>query len=109
MYIIDAISGANHPAPVYFLLTAYVEAITHDPPHPVPAWALQLPLTCRHDVTTSLVALGHYGRWSHVAPTAPERRKIAEAIAVFRAALDRIDQLYPAGSARTALTEACSV
>ena len=96
MHIIRVIREANQAAAIYFLLTAYVEAITHESmPHPVPGWALQLPLRCRHDVAASLIALNHSSMWSHIAP--PGHEKIAEALAVFRCALDRLELLKNAG------------
>lgn len=108
MHITSAISVANQSCAIYFLLTSYVDAVALQPaPHPCPDWALQLPLRCRNDVAAALVALIYGSRWTNIEPSTPEQVKTAEALAVFRVALNRIDLLENTSGTRAGLKELC--
>lgn len=110
MNIIAVISKMNQPGGIYFLLTAYVEAISHPPGScRIPQQMLKSPIKCRRDIRAYLTALEHVRAQDGIAWTAFEREKLAETLAIFRSALGRLDILENADGAPAASPDACMV
>lgn len=109
MHIIQVIREANQVDSVYFLLTAYIEAVWHEPtPRWVPDAVLELPLKGRLDVAA---------RWEifHGATvkrgnqlSQAQRDKVSEALEVFRCAAERLQELHDEGGSQVKSPELCA-
>lgn len=110
MNIIAVISKMNQPGGIYFLLTAYVEAILHPPGAcRIPQQMLKSPIKCRRDIRACLTNLGHLRAQDGIAWTAFEREKLAETLAILRYALDRLEILENTDGAPAAAPNLCMV
>ena len=107
MHVKDVICTATQPGAVYFLLSAYIEAIANDPiSRAIPEWSLPWPVSDTQSVRDGLVVIGY--AWIHQAATTAERQKLSEALDVFRAALGRLDELAAPTPAQRAHTIPCA-
>lgn len=110
MNINAVISEMNQPGGIYFLLTAYVEAILHPPGScRIPQQMLKSPIRCRRDIRACLAALEHVRAQDAIAWPAFEREKLTETLAIFRSALGRLDVLENADGAPAAAPDMCMV
>lgn len=108
MHIIRAISTADQSGTIYFLLTSYVDVVWQQAAaEPLPCRMLRSTYASLHDVRATLGALSLIGMRTDTAPTDHERGKITETLAVFRAALNRLELIENNGGTRTELKAAC--
>lgn len=94
MHIIQVMKEANRKEAIYFLLTAYLEAVWHEPaPHLVPDAALQLPLRGSADVEARWALLCRRTGTNGSSVPPDQRDKLNEALSVFRCAVERLQLL----------------
>jgi|GEM_PF-2245141 len=109
MHIIKAINETNRPEIIYFLLTAYVEALWQE--HTtcaIPEMALKLPLTGLQDIQVRLAALGREFNAQQINWDKHDPDKLTEAIGVFGCAAIRLRVLSnQPGNTNTPTPEPC--
>ena len=98
MTVTDAVSQANTEHIVYFLLTAYVEALGYTGRSSMPPPAEHLPIVTRTDVNERLRVLREaLASASHRTPDS--KPLIEEAAGLFSAASERLEKIAEAGTA----------
>lgn len=101
MHIIEVIREVHQEGLIYFLLTAYIEAALREPdPSSVPAWVRRLPIDGKDDVQARFDALSREFETAHRETADGRREKIAEALAVFRCAAERLNGLDEVATSR---------
>jgi hypothetical protein len=94
MHITQVIREARNEHALYFLLTAYVEAVGHGrAPQLISEYALQLPLKDRRDVEERCRVLQRKRKATGSYTTAPHRGQLDEVAEIFACAAERLQAL----------------